>query len=31
MKVVYWENNQVHMLDQRRLPGALEILELGTV
>lgn len=31
MKVVYWENNQVHMLDQRRLPGTLEILELGTV
>ena len=25
MRTVFWEDNQVKMIDQRRLPGALEI------
>ena len=26
MRTVFWENDQVHMIDQRRLPATLEVV-----
>jgi methylthioribose-1-phosphate isomerase len=31
MRTVYWENNQLHMIDQRLLPGEFKIAQFDTV
>jgi methylthioribose-1-phosphate isomerase len=31
MRTVFWENNSLRMIDQRRLPGSLEVITLRTL